>query len=148
MSAHAKTGKRSQYERIDGRYASVPFSVLNSTVYRQLNGGAVRLLLDLAMQYNGGNNGKLVACDSYLRPLGWTSKASVSRSLNELLASGIITQTRQGRRAHIASWYALCWYGLHVSQGLDINPALYRKAQLIQYPQTFRPPKMKANHVQ
>jgi hypothetical protein len=50
MSAYAKKGKRSQYKPIDGRYASVPFSVLNSTVYRQLNGGAVRLLLDLAMQ--------------------------------------------------------------------------------------------------
>jgi len=52
-----------------GRFIPVPHGVLESKEYRALKYSARCLLLDLAMQFNRNNNGKLVCCDSYLKPL-------------------------------------------------------------------------------
>lgn len=126
----ASYGKRKDAKRgkIHGRFTPLLHNIVKSTEYRRLNHAARSLLIDIAVQYNGSNNGKLVACSKYLKPLGWSSHDTISRSLRELEKGGFLIKTRQGMRPPMAqpTWYALGWLGLDVTEGLDANPKAYR----------------------
>jgi hypothetical protein len=135
MGASYGKQKRANARRLGvGRFTALPHNVIHSEQYRALGFAARALLFDMAAQYNQKNNGKLVCCMKYLRPLGWTSKNTIARALNELKASGLLIQTRQGMMPPMsqAAWFALGWFGLDVMEGLDIDPRKYRHCQLIQ----------------
>lgn len=113
-----------------GRWTPLPHKVIHSKEYRQLSHAARSLLFDIAAQYNGANNGKLVACAKYLRPLGWTSNETVTKALRALTAGGFLIQTRQGMRPPMAqaAWFAIGWLNLNITEGLDISPRSYRRS--------------------
>lgn len=112
-----------------GRFTALPHNVIHSVQYRGLEHAARSLLFDLAAQYNRSNNGKLVACNKYLKPLGWKSHDTISRALRELKDSGLLIQTRQGMIGQSA-WFAIGWFELDVTDGLDINPKTYKRIAL------------------
>lgn len=115
-------------DKRDGkRFVALPEVVLESPGYRQASYPARALLTDIAMQYTGHNNGKLTACAKYLAPKGWTSNNTVLRAVHELLACGLLMETRKGARPNKAAWFALSWLDLDQGQGLDIDPKLYRR---------------------
>jgi hypothetical protein len=108
---------------------TLPHLVLDSPAYRGLSHTARSLLVDIARQMDGRNNGALVACPKYLVPLGWRSNDTVSRCLKELVAARLLLRTRQGSRPNRAAWYALTWQALGRSiqtSELDIDPSEYR----------------------
>lgn len=105
-------GKSGNDSRDSGRFISLPISVLDSATYQGLNFSSKALLIDIASQFKGENNGKLVACDKFLNPRGWKSKATISKALKELLESGLLIMTRQGARPNKASYFGLAWQGL------------------------------------
>jgi hypothetical protein len=114
-------------EKRDGKgFVALPYVVLDSAAYRSVGYPARALLLDIAKQYNGHNNGKLVACAKYLKPLGWKSNDTVSRALRELVAVDLLIETRKGARPNKAAWFALGWYQLDIGEGLDIDVKQYR----------------------
>lgn len=117
---------------IPGRWTALPHMVIHSKEYRKLGFAARSLLFDIAAQYNASNNGKLVCCMKYLKPLGWTSNDTITRARRELVASGLLIQTRQGMKPPLsqAAWFAIGWFGLDVRTGLDIDPNKYRKCTL------------------
>ncbi|NBW13577.1 MAG: hypothetical protein EBR82_36785 [Caulobacteraceae bacterium] len=104
------TGRKSA-KRTVGHFVMLPNTVLRSPGYRALSHTARSLLVDIAMQYKGGNNGALVACEKYLRPLGWKSKDVISRSVKELLEKGLLIKTRQGG-LNSPSLFALSFHNL------------------------------------
>jgi hypothetical protein len=69
------------------------------------------LLVDIAMQFNGQNNGNLSAAPAIMRLYGWNSNGTITRGLEELCALGFLELTRQGGRNR-ASLYALTWVGI------------------------------------
>lgn len=118
---------KAQKDKRDGQqFVALPLVVLESPGYRAASHVARALLVDLAMQYSGANNGRLVACTKYLQPLGWRSNDTVVRGRRELLDLGLLVETRKGGFPNTAAWYALAWLALDVTEGLDINPKLYR----------------------
>jgi hypothetical protein len=115
-------------DKCDGKtFVRLPTVVLESPGYRLAGHPARSLLIDIAMQYAGHNNGKLVACAKYLAPMGWTSNNTVQRAIRELMACGLLIETRKGTRPNKAAWFALPWLDLDQGQDLDINPKLYRR---------------------
>jgi hypothetical protein len=64
--------------------------------YMSLNGASLRLLMDLAYQLNGSNNGDLTAAWSVLSKRGFKSKDTIERAIKELLTRGLIVKTRRG----------------------------------------------------
>lgn len=130
MGASQSKRKDAQRGKIHGRFTPLLHRVIKSIEYRNLNHAARSLLFDIATQYDGNNNGKLVACSKYLKPLGWTSHDTVSRSLKELEKGGFLIRTRQGMRPPMAqpTWYALGWLELDVTDGLEISQRAYRKS--------------------
>ncbi len=125
----AKSYKRSKDKRDGDRYMALPHVVIDSPVYRNLSHPARSLLIDIARQYTGTNNGKLVACAKYLRPLGWKSNDTVTRALVELKEAELLIETRLGMRPNRAAWFALGWYALDPIDGMDLEVRHFRRGQ-------------------
>ena len=107
----------------------MPHVVIDSPSYQALGFAARALLIDIARQYTGSNNGRLVACAKAMRPRGWNSNGTISRALVQLKATGLLIETRMGMRPNRAAWIALGWVSLDESNGLDIDPRTYRTGQ-------------------
>jgi hypothetical protein len=121
----ARKRSRGRQDRDPGPFVAIPHLVLDSPGYRACTHTSHSLLLEIARQFNGNNNGKLVITPKYLSPRGWRSNDVITRAKAELLAAGLIFETRKGARPNRASWYALTWHPLQVLDGLDISPAHY-----------------------
>jgi hypothetical protein len=129
VQAVAKSYKASKSKRDGDRYLALPHVVIDSPSYRALSHPARALLIDIARQYTGSNNGRLVACAKYLKPLGWKSNDTVSNALAQLKAHSLLVETRIGMRPNRAAWFALAWYSLDKTDGMDIDPHTYRTGQ-------------------
>lgn len=125
----AKSFKGNKEKRDGGGFVALPFVVIDSPSYQGLGFAARALLIDIARQHTGSNNGRLVACAKAMRPRGWNSNGTVSRALKELQASGLLIQTRLGMKPNRAAWFALGWQSLDVTSGIDIDPRTYRTGQ-------------------
>lgn len=130
MGASYEKRKAAAQGKIQGRFTALPHNVIFSVEFRKLTHAAKSLLFDIAAQYNGRNNGRLVACSKYLKPLGWNSNDTVNRGLTQLENGGFLFMTRQGMGPPMSqpSWYALGWLGLDATDDLDINPKVYRRS--------------------
>lgn len=119
--------KRNGDKRDGKTFVLLPLVMLESPGYRLASHPARSLLIDIAMQYTGHNNGKLTACAKYLKPKGWRSNDTIVRARRELIDCGLLIETRKGARPNKAAWFALSWLDLDQGQGLDIDPKLYRR---------------------
>ena len=102
-----------------GGFTALPHVVFDCPAYVALGYPARCLLGEIARQYNGKNNGQLLASKSHLAARGWTSADVLHRAKQELLKAGFIYETVKGHRPNKASWYALTWYALNRHSGFD-----------------------------
>lgn len=105
-----------------GGFAALPHAVLNSENWLKLSPHAIKLLLDLFVQYKGHNNGDLCATWSMMEPRGWKSKATLHKALRELEHYGMLVKSRQGGRK-LPSLYGVTFREIDECGGkLDIRP--------------------------
>lgn len=124
----ARAKRRKGAARDPGGFVAVPWVVLDSEAYQGLSHPARSLLLELARQYHGDDNGRMVATLARLQPRGWTSNDTISRAKKELLDAGLIFETCKGRRPNKASWYACTWWALDKLDGYDAGvTAVFRR---------------------
>jgi hypothetical protein len=91
-------------------FAQIPDEVLTSDAFRTLPNYAVRVLLAIAAQYRGNNNGDLAMTWAMGAPYGITSKKHLVASLADLLNRGLIAKTRQGGKKPMGpTLYAVTW---------------------------------------
>ena len=121
-----KNNKRGS-ARDGSRFLALPHVVMDSPAFRDLSGPALRLLLDIARQYTGSNNGQLVACSKYLVTRGWTSEGTATRARRELEAAGLVVETRKGMRPNRATWYALSWFSLDWLPEMDLPRGQFQR---------------------
>lgn len=91
------------------RFALIPHEVIHSDNWAKASKPCRALVVDLASQYAGHNNGDLSASIKLMRPLGWTSPGTLHDLLHEAAYYGLLVQTRQGGLLAGASLYALGW---------------------------------------
>ncbi|NEX60629.1 hypothetical protein [Noviherbaspirillum galbum] len=115
-------GRLRTKRKVVGRFLLMPHRVLHSPQYHALPGNAVKLLLDIAAQYNGKNNGDLSIAWKIMQPKGWKSEATLNKAKKELLASGFIAETRKGRLPNLCSLYGITWQPLDHDPKYDIGP--------------------------
>lgn len=113
--------------RDGSKFVALPNVVLDCPAYRRLSFSARALLVDIARQFTGSNNGRLVLCEKAMKARGWASSTTIQRAAKELLVAGFICKTRQGYRPNTASWYALTWQALHWSKEMDISAAAFQR---------------------
>lgn len=121
----AKTSLKEIKQKRDGAGGAIlimPHCVLNSAAYLTLSGRAIKLLYDLAMQYNTHNNGALLASWRFMsEKRGWTSADQLAKAKAELIKKLLVVQTVQGLLPNKASWYGLTWLALDDIKGLEIK---------------------------
>jgi len=91
-----------------GSFLGIPKQVLESKNYLALSPHAIKLLIDIAMQYRGSNNGDLQATISLMRLRGWKSTSTLYKALSDLERLGFIEKTRQGGRNR-CNLFAITW---------------------------------------
>jgi hypothetical protein len=117
-----KTNARGRAKK--GRFAGIPHSVMESESYYLSSGNALKLLLELAKQYNGYNNGDLSAAFSVLKSRGWRSKKTLARCLAELIERELIVRTREGWFSNPGgrcALYGLTWLRIDECDGKDLE---------------------------
>ena len=113
--------------RIKGRQTTSPFvmfpcHVLDHEVFKTLSKRATKLVIDIAAQYRGHNNGYLCAPLSLMRKRGWNSSDQLEKAKKELIEKDVILVARQGGR-NKANLYALSWFPIDECKGkLDVSP--------------------------
>lgn len=107
--------------RDPGGFTALPWAVLDCPKYRKLSPNAVCLLIELARQFTGSNNGSLILTRKYLGTRGWTSSDTIAKCKRQLLDLGFIFETFLGRRPNKASWYAVTWQALDKSDKYDFE---------------------------
>lgn len=105
-----------------GGFLALPHEMLNGRKFRALTASGVKLLIDIASQYNGKNNGDLCAAWKIMHPKGWRSEATLDRAKKELLATGFIAETRKGKRPNLCTLYGVTWRPLNPNPKHDIKP--------------------------
>lgn len=112
-----------------GQFMRLPYEVIDSLDYLSLQPSSKQLLIDIFRQHNGRNNGDLSASFKLMQARGWTSKSTLKRALDRLLASGLIIKTRdgwfQGEHSSRCALYAVTWLGVDECPGkdLDVKPS-------------------------
>lgn len=79
-----------------GAHVRLYHYLVKSHAFRALSPSARCLYIDLRLQLRATNNGDISAAKTDLEKLGWTSSATISRALKELVAAGFIAVTRPG----------------------------------------------------
>ncbi len=106
-----------------GRFLQMPHALLTHQNYLSLSAHARALLIDIALQYNGYNNGDLCAAWTFMKKRGHKSKDTLNRKLNELLEKGMIIKSRQGCLGK-CNLFAITWQPINECKGkLDIKPS-------------------------
>lgn len=108
--------------KIHGGFFAIPHAVSNCPAYRGLSAKAVKLIVDMGSQFNGANNGDLCAAWKVMQPRGWKSEETLHTAKHELLAAGMIAETRKGRRPNLCGLYGFTWLKLNPSNKYDIQP--------------------------
>jgi len=88
-----------------GGHARLYWALLDSPAYLALGFPARALYVDLRRKLGQTNNGNIDATLSTLKHRGWRSSTTLNKALKELVAVGLIAQTRQGG---IASMSKIC----------------------------------------
>lgn len=115
--------------RITGRsesasFLNIPHQCLRHENFISLSPKAIKLLIDLLLQYRGKNNGDLSCTWKIMKERGWNSKATLSEARKELLEKGWIILTRQGDR-NLCSLYAVSFRAIdECGDKLDISPTI------------------------
>lgn len=103
--------RRHPKRRMSGKhFAMIPVEVLTSDACKTLPNYAVRVLLALAAQYRGRNNGDLAMTRATARIFGVACQKNLVRSLAALLERGLVQKTRQGGKKPMGpTLYAVSW---------------------------------------
>jgi hypothetical protein len=97
--------------------------VFLSDDYLGLSHIAKNLLMAVAIQYNGSNNGDLSITPKLMAKHGLGSAATLDKAKKELLAVNLIGLTRQGGLPNKCSLYEITWEKRNPCNGkLDVQP--------------------------
>lgn len=104
-----RKAKDNRWGDIDGGSAFVvPYTLLRHPNFTRLSPFAMKLLMDLARQYTGFNNGYLCTSWKLLRHQGWKSENTLRAAMRELEHYRLIERTQQGGK-NLANLHALTW---------------------------------------
>lgn len=107
--SRSKRYKADAKRRDGSTFAAVPYVVLESQGYINLSAYARALLLEFCREFNGRNNGRLCCIWDQLRLRGWNSPNTVTKAKAELIANGLLWESRKGAFPNRTAWYALTW---------------------------------------
>jgi hypothetical protein len=126
MASEARTACKG---RVAAPCAPIPRLVVESEAYQALPDWAVRVLVAVACQYNGRNNGSLGLTESNFKRLGIRAAWHVYAGLRLLEEVGLVVRTEAGGTPlQGQARYALTWRAMGPSGASAAETAHRRKA--------------------
>jgi hypothetical protein len=110
-------------------FTGIVHSVFECPAFAALSPHACKLLLELAGQYRGYNNGNLTVAWSVVSKQGWRSRSTLWRGKPELISAGFVYVTRTGHMPRTCELLALTWFALDVSPKFDLEALANFKAK-------------------
>jgi len=104
LNAKGRKGRRGN------RFALIPGEVIHSANWAQASKPCRALLADIAVQYNGHNNGDMTAAIKVMKPLGWGAPETLVSKVREAEYYGFLVKTKQGGLGIGPNLYALGWH--------------------------------------
>jgi hypothetical protein len=128
--ANGRRGRKDTDRRDAGRFFSIPVPVVESHAYRALGSSARALMLDIASQYVGENNGRLLAGWKFMsEERGWRGKHTLIEAKRELLESGaLVVETRIGKFPKTSAWFACTWWPLDWDPEMEMSRTAFPRA--------------------
>ena len=106
-------------------FLHIPTAITAHQDFIELTPHALKLLIDIAQQYNGYNNGDLCASMTIMKLRGWKSNDTLSKRLKELADKNWILKTRTGGLRMGPDLYAITWHPIDDCNGkIDISPTM------------------------
>ena len=96
MTTRHQRRRRIKRRQTTNPFLSLPHHVLQHETFKTLSPKATKLLIDIAAQYRGNNNGDLSATLSLMRDRGWNSSDQLDKAKKELVGKDVIRVARQG----------------------------------------------------
>lgn len=113
---------RKRDSRSKENFARIPISVLESEAVTTLNHAAFRVLVILASQWKGGNNGTLALTAKYAERYGLSGRDTLYKALRELERRGLIVRTRAGIKSkRLFSLFAIGWESITHRDGQPLD---------------------------
>ena len=97
-------------------FLALPHFMMASPEWARLSGSALKLLIEIARQFSGYNNGDLSIPLSSMKKRGFNSASKLDRCKKELIASRFILLTRQGG-LNQCSHFAVSWLPIDECKG-------------------------------
>ena len=120
MTTGNEQRRRNQGRQTTKPFVRFPHDLLNHENFRTLRPASTKLLIDIAAQYNGRNNGDLCAPLSVMRKRGWKSSEQLFKAMKDIVDRGLVQVARQGG-LNRCTLYALTWFPIDECDGkLDI----------------------------
>lgn len=114
-------------------FLHIPKALLELKDFKCLSAKALKLLIDLASQFNGKNNGDLCMALKLMKDRGWSSNDTLNKAKRELLDKQLIILTKQGGLGIGPNLYAITWQPIHECGGkLDVAPTTLAPRKLIE----------------
>ena len=105
-------------------YVGLSKAMLTHEAFTGLSAIATKLLVGIAAQYNGYNNGDLACSWGLMKNRGWKSPDTLNKARRELIDKGFLVLTRQGMKyPKRASLYAVTWKPIDDSPKLEEHRA-------------------------
>jgi len=96
------------------RFAMLPLELLQHIAVKSLTHVSFRLLVFMASEFNGKNNGALGITATQAAEVGFSNRRTLYRSFKELEGRGLIVQTYPASRVPPRpTMWALTWLPLH-----------------------------------
>lgn len=108
-------------EKVSGSFIAFPHAVFDSESFTGASDKAKSLLLALARQLNGRNNGHLQLTTKWLKSKGFKCPSSNIKARKELIERGLIAHTKQGGLNMGADLFAVTWVDITNWVGLEIS---------------------------
>lgn len=117
----AKTRENVKGRKTTHSFIGLPHYMLNSDAFAKLSPSSVKLIIDIAAQYRGTNNGDLTTAWTIFKNRGWRSKGTLYKAIKEAELAGFILRTRQGGR-NKCNLFAITWKSIDECGGkLDVS---------------------------
>lgn len=116
-----RRGQSKQQGKTKHPFVMLEHRIIHSAAHADLKMSSRALLVLLATQFNGTNNGHLQATLSWLKPYGFGSQHTVSAAIADLIAHGFIYRTLSSGANHQSARYAITWQPIHQKDGLFLG---------------------------
>lgn len=114
--AKSRRGKKTGTLPWESRHVQLVNGFRQERAWKALRASSRIVYIEIKAQYNGYNNGRIMASERFLAARTGLAKNTVSRALEELQEKGFLVETKQGALGAEGKGHGSCWRLTEIGQ--------------------------------